>query len=95
MRINGFTVGETAGYVLGESAVTHVLGIVLGVAGGTWFGRRIICLMEGRQLHIVRDAQPLAWLLSVAVMLLFSAAIHAVVVRAVVRLKPTEDVMIR
>ena len=95
MRINGFTTGETAGYVLGESAVTHALGIVLGVVGGTWFGRRIICLMEGRQLHIVRAAQPLAWLISAAVMLLFSAAIHAVVVRAVMRLKPTEDVMIR
>ncbi len=95
MRINGFTTGETAGYVLGESAVTHVLGIALGIAGGAWFGRRIICLMEGRQLHIVRDAQPLAWLISAAVMLLFSAAIHAVVVRAVMRLKPTEDVMIR
>ena len=95
MRINGFTTGETSGYVLGESAITHVLGILLGIVGGTWFARRVIFLVEGRQLHIVRSAQPLAWLLSVGVMLLFSAAIHAVIVRAVVRLKPTEDVMVR
>ena len=95
MRINGFTTRETAGYVLGESVVTHVLGIALGIAGGSWLGRRIICLMEGRQLHIVRSVQPLGWLLSVLVMLLFSFAIHAVIVRAVVRLKPTEDVMLR
>lgn len=95
MRINGFRASETAGYVLGESAVTHVLGIALGIAGGTWFARRVIFLVEGRQLHIVRSPQPLAWLISVVIMLLFSAAIHAVIVRAVVRLKPTEDVMIR
>ena len=95
MRINGFTTGETAGYVLGESAVTHVLGFVLGILGGAWLGRRIICLMEARQLHIVRHVQPLGWLLSVGIMLLFSTAIHAVIVRAVSRLKPTEDVMIR
>ncbi len=95
MRINGFTTGETSGYVLGESTITHLLGILLGIVGGAWFGRRIICLVEGRQLHIVRSVQPLAWLLSVGIMLLFSAAIHAVIVRAVVHLKPTEDVMIR
>ncbi len=95
MRINGFTAKETAGYVLGESAVTHVLGIILGILGGAWLGRRIICLMEARQLHIVRHVQPMGWLLSVCIMLLFSFVIHAVIVRAVVRLKPTEDVMIR
>ena len=95
MRINGFTARETAGYVLGESAVTHILGIVLGILGGAWLGRRIICLMEARQLHIVRHVQPMGWLLSVCIMLLFSFVIHAVIVRAVVRLKPTEDVMIR
>ena len=95
MRINGFTTRETAEYVLGESAVTHALGILLGIAGGAWFARRIICLLEGRQLHYVRSAQPLAWLLSVGIMLLFSAMIHAVIVRAVVHLKPTEDIMIR
>ena len=95
MRINGFTAGETAGYVLGESLVTHILGICLGIVGGAWLGRRIILLMEGRQLHIVRGVQPLGWLLSALIMLLFSFVIHAVIVRAVVRLKPTEDVMIR
>jgi len=95
MRINGFTTWETAGYVLGESVATHVLGIIFGIIGGAWFGHRVICLVEGRQLHIIRSVQPLAWLLSVVIMLLFSVVIHAVIVHAVVRLKPTEDVMIR
>jgi hypothetical protein len=69
--------------------------MLLGIGGGAWLGRRIIGLMEGRQLQIARSAQPLGWLLAVVIMLLFSAAIHAVIVRAIVRLKPTEDVMIR
>ena len=58
-------------------------------------GRRIILLMEARQLHIVRSVQPMAWLISLLIMLLFSFVIHAVIARAVVRLKPTEDVMTR
>ena len=95
MRINGFTAWETLGYVLGESVVTHVIGLLLGIAGGAWLGRRIILLMEARQLHIVRSVQPMAWLISLLIMLLFSFVIHAVIARAVVRLKPTEDVMTR
>ena len=95
MRINGFTTFETVRYVLGESVVTHGFGMILGIAGGSWLGHRIICLMEARQLHIIRNVQPMAWVISVFVMLLFSFVIHAMVIRAVLRLKPTDDIMIR
>ena len=95
MRIHGFSAAGTVGYVLGESVFTHVSGMILGILGGSLLARRIIGLMEGRTLHIVRSVQPIGWLLSVAVMLLFSILIHAVVVRATLRLKPTDDVMIR
>ena len=95
MRIQGFSAAGTMGYVLGESVFTHAAGIVLGIAGGSFLARRVIGLMEGRQLHIVRSVQPLGWLLSASVMLLFSILIHAVVVRAVLRLKPTDEIMIR
>ena len=95
MRINGFTPAETVGYVLGESVITHIVGMVLGIIGGTWFSGRILSLMEGRQFHVIRTAQPVAWLFAAIIMLAFSVIIHAVIVRAVIRLKPTEDVMIR
>ncbi len=95
MRINGFTPAETAGYVLGESVVTHLVGIVLGIFGGTWLSRYILRLMEGRQFHIIRSPQPVAWLIGGLILLIFSAVIHAIIVKAVVNLKPSEDVLIR
>ena len=95
MRINGFTPAETVCYVLGESVITHIVGMVLGILGGTWFSGRILHLMEGRQFHIIRTAQPMAWLMAAVIMLVFSVAIHSVIIRAVIRLRPTEDVMIR
>ena len=75
MRIQGFSAAGTIGYVLGESVFTHAAGIVLGIAGGSFLARRVIGLMEGRQLHIVRSVQPLGWLLSASVMLLMRSAL--------------------
>lgn len=95
MRINGFTAMETAGYVLGESILTHVAGIVLGIIGGTWLSGKILRLMEGRQFHIIRDPQITAWVVAAVILLFFSVIIHMIIVRAVVKLKPTEGVMIR
>ena len=91
MRINGFSVGETVKYVLSESLVTHILGMIFGIFTGALLAYRIICLMEGRQLHIVRDADPLSFLFSMLVMLLFSTFIHIVIVKAVAGLKPNSS----
>ena len=95
MRIHGFTAMETAGYVLGESILTHIVGIVLGILGGTWLSGKILRLMEGRQFHIIRSPQYGAWIVAALILLFFSVVIHSIIVRAVVKLKPTEDVMIR
>jgi len=95
MRIHGFTAMETATYVLGESILTHAIGILLGILGGTWLSGKILRLMEGRQFHIIRSPQIAAWIVSVVILLFFSVIIHSIIVRAVVKLKPTEDVMIR
>lgn len=95
MRINGFTPIKTAGYVLGESVVTHIIGMILGIAGGSWFSLRILRIVESRLFYIIRSPQPVAWLLAAAVMLVFSFMIHSVIVRSIIKLKPTEDVMIR
>ena len=95
MRINGFTPAETAGYVLGESVITHVVGMALGIFGGTWLSAKILRMLEGRQFHIVRSPQIGAWIVAAVILLIFSTIIHSVIVRKVVHLKPSEDVMIR
>ena len=95
MRINGFTPAETAGYVLGESVITHIIGMVLGIFGGTMLSGYILRMMEGRQFHIIRSPQYAAWIVAAVILLIFSVIIHSVIVRAVIHLKPSEDVMIR
>lgn len=95
MRINGFTPVETASYVLTESVFTHIIGISAGIIGGTLLSGSILRLIEGRQFHIIRAPQTDAWMISALILLLFSGIIHAIIVRTVIKLRPTEDVMVR
>ncbi len=95
MRINGFTPVETASYILTESVFTHIIGITVGIIGGTLLSGSILRLIEGRQFHIIRTPQTDAWMIAALILLLFSGIIHAIIVRAVIKLRPTEDVMVR
>ena len=75
MRINGFSLAETIGYVARESIVTFVMGIVIGTIFGIVFCRLSVPLMEAEQILFVRTPYPFAWLVS----LLFNVAFSAVI----------------
>lgn len=90
MRINGFTVRETKRYVLRETYVTTAIGIIIGVAFGAGITYRIIRKLEQVFLQFDRDPSVLAWIVAVALTVLFTVVVNAIALRKVKRLKLTD-----
>lgn len=90
MRVNGFTVGETIGYVLRESAVTTALGIVLGVAAGAGMAYRIVRSLEQSYMQFDRGVCLTAWGLGALITLAFALIVNIIALRKVKDLKLTD-----
>lgn len=90
MRINGFTTREVINYVLREMIVTTVLGIVLGLAAGSFLGYQIIRLMESASVGFVHHVQLDAWLFAALITVVYSVSINILALRKVKDLKLTD-----
>ena len=90
MRINGFTVQETIGYVLREAAATTALGIVLGIAAGAGMAYGIVLSLEQSYMQFDRGVCLSAWALGALITLAFAVAVNAVALRKVKNLKLTD-----
>ena len=90
MRVNGFTVQETIGYVLRESAVTTALGVVLGVAAGAGMAYRIVRSLEQSYMQFDRGVCLTAWGLGALITLAFAVAVNVIALRKVKDLKLTD-----
>ncbi len=90
MRINGFTVGETIGYVLRETVVTTVLGILSGIALGSFIARRIILSLEQPFIQFERGVSIPAWMIGAMVTVFFTVLINLFVLRKVKHLSLTD-----
>ena len=65
MRINGFSLKETIGYVARESVATTVLGIIVGVIFGIVFAYVAVRFMENSHVMYVRDPYIMAWVYAI------------------------------
>ena len=83
MRINGFSIKQTKGYLSRETIVTTAIGIVLGVLAGAAADPFIIRAMEQPDLQFIRSFHPLAWVAAVVLEVLFSVIINSLVFRKV------------
>ena len=90
MRINGFTVRETIRYVSLELIVSTLIGIVIGLLLGLALGIRILTLIEGIGLHIIKDIQFEAWGVAALITVFFATIISAWALRKVKYLKLTD-----
>ena len=90
MRINGFTVREVIGYVVRESVVTTVVGILIGIAMGAGIAYKIICATESVFIQYDRSVSLPAWLFGAAITAMFAVLINALVLRQVRTLKLTD-----
>lgn len=61
MRINGFTIAEIIGYIIGEPLVTMVGGILLGCYVGSQLAYNIIKIMEQPHFQLIRTVSVRAW----------------------------------
>ena len=83
MRINGFSLRRTRGFLIGEAFVTTVTGLVLGVLAGIPIGSVAVRFMETPDVMFVREVQPLAWAAAVLTEGLFAMLIYGTVVKRV------------
>ena len=91
MRINGFTVKETIRYVSLELIVSTVLGILIGVGSGALLGCRILGLLEGANMYIIKSVQIEAVLIAALITTVYSVLVSAWSLRKVKYLKLNEE----
>ena len=90
MRINGFTVKEVIGYILRETVVTTVLGILLGIAAGAGVAYSITRTLEQSFLQLKRSPSFVAWALAAVITVAFTVIVNAVALRNVKNLRLTD-----
>ncbi len=83
MRVNGFTIRETKGYLSRESIITTAAGLLLGVTVGAILTPLLIKGMQQPDLEFVKSFQPIAWGSAVGLEALFSLIINTLVYRKV------------
>lgn len=83
MRINGFSLRRTRGFLTGEAFVTTAAGLVLGTLAGIPIGGIGIRFMETPDVMFVREAQPAAWAAAVLLEGFFAMLIYGTAIRHV------------
>ena len=83
MRINGFSIKQTRGYLAKETVVTAAVGVALGVLIGSVLAPLIIRMVEQPDLQFVRTFHPAAWIIAVILEVIFAIVINSLVFRKV------------
>lgn len=90
MRINGFSMKQCIGYLIRETVLTNLIGIVFGVLAGIFVARTVILGIEQPYVQFIRTPNVIAWVIAVTAELIFAAIINFIVFRRVKRLKLTD-----
>lgn len=86
MRVNGFTIGETVGYILKENILTTAIGILLGLLSGQVASHIILSSLERVELQMIRGPIPEAYLFSALITLFFAIVVNLIALRRIRRL---------
>ena len=86
MRINGFSIKKTIGYLAKETVLTTIIGVALGVTCGAIFTPLLIRVMEQPDLQFVRSFHPLAWVIAVILEAAFAITVNSIVFNKVKKL---------
>ena len=83
MRVNGFSVGQTIGYLAREAVITAAAGIILGVIAGALVAPIIIRSMMASDVQFYNVIHVNAWLIAAGLEALFALVVDATVFRKV------------
>lgn len=72
MRINGFSIRQTIGYLARESVLTTIIGLAVGVLAGSLMSPMFIRILEPADLQFDRTYNIAAWIASVGLEGLFA-----------------------
>ena len=86
MRINGFSIKKTIGYLAKETVLTTIIGVALGVTCGAIFTPLLIRVMEQPDLQFIRTFHPLAWIIAVILEAAFAITVNSIVFNKVKKL---------
>lgn len=86
MRINGFSVKQTKGYLTREAIITTAVGLVLGVALGAIITPPVIAILQQPDLEFVKHFHVSAWAVAVVLEAAFAIIINTVVFNKVKKL---------
>lgn len=87
MRINGFTIAETAGYILKENIITTLAGIIIGTGIGIIAARYSLSTVERVDLQMIREPSLLACIYSALIAFFFAAVINLIALSSIRKLK--------
>ena len=90
MRINGFSLSETIGYVARESVFTFVIGIIAGIIMGITFCLVLVPVMEADQIMFVRTPYAWAWVYSLLFNVAFTVIIDFIAFRRIIKTPVTD-----
>ena len=90
MRINGFTVKETIGYVIRETIITTVLGIIFGLAMGSALAYWIIRTTEEPFFQLVRQINFTSWAVGIIMTIVLTVLVNLIALKPVRNLKLTD-----
>ena len=92
MQINGFSFKEVRTYLLNESLFTTIIGIIVGLLGGSFLASNIIESFEKPHLQLFKGINLKAWLMSTLVTVTFTLVINVLALKKVKKLKLTDKI---
>lgn len=76
LKVLGFNHKEIDSYILKEEVIITVIGIILGLLTGTWFGMTIVETIELEIVEFIKNITPLSYVFTIAFMVLFAVIVN-------------------
>ncbi|MBQ3428510.1 MAG: FtsX-like permease family protein [Mogibacterium sp.] len=83
MRVNGFSIKQTKGYLTREAVLTTVVGLALGVLVGSLLTPYAVRILEPADLQFDRSYHAISWIIAGGIEGLFALIIYSTVFRRV------------
>jgi ABC-type antimicrobial peptide transport system permease subunit len=83
MRVNGFSIRQTKGYLAQESLVTTLIGLALGVLAGVLLAPFATATVEPADLQFDKSLHILAWIAAAGLEGLFALIIYSITFRQI------------